>query len=741
MSTAYALQKLLFETLRADASLDAFISGRVYDRVPADSQGNVTAIFPYVAFGAYDFMPDDSDCIVAGEQGNVPIYATVAGIGTLEIPAGINAIRVNGRDALGDGGNALYVEGDNPDVPALLKATDALGRPFINRGAHVRPQHAGGKGSGLLADAAANLAAFNAVLNSPEHLWVQVPAGHYKMDGVITRAAMGGRGIVLDMHPDATLDFSNSPAIATNHHLQFMGQRGASVSLTSDVAVGATTIPVTSVVGLAKGMKIRLASRFVFDPNRDGISIAELCTIEAISGSSVIVFEPITMAYNVADSAYIEPITPSGKIRLVGGRLVGNPAVVAAGLMVEFGDSPKCEGTEFVDWRSRALSWRDCFDPIDDHIKVYGSEVPDTGYGVCWWNATRGGISRDGTFLRTRHAFSTNGSSGPTGGIVQDCTGLRGECHGSRGSSASPLDTHSCSNNIRFHYNKVFDAAGAGANLECPNVELIGNEFWRSTLQAIIYHNEAGVDGIFTARKNKSYGSGNRGIYATSATTSGGTAVAKEINLEANEIYGAGNTGVDIRSLVAGRRMANVRAKGNLVDGYAGLAYNIQECQGFNLEGNDSKNPSTTTAGAIAVVNSSRGFISGGRLEVADAGSSSKVAINLTASSASATADIDISGVQATTPSGAAANGTGVKADNNCVNITVRRDNTIRGFNTPVSLGTGTGHFDEWTRSAPSSARPPVPATALGHCIRDTTLNKPIFRKSTGWEDANGTDV
>ncbi len=44
----------------------------------------------------------------AVSQGNVPIYSTRNAVETLEIPAGINAIRTNGFAAVGDGGAALY---------------------------------------------------------------------------------------------------------------------------------------------------------------------------------------------------------------------------------------------------------------------------------------------------------------------------------------------------------------------------------------------------------------------------------------------------------------------------------------------------------------------------------------------------------------------------------------------------------------------------------------------------------
>jgi hypothetical protein len=62
MSVSVALQKLVFDALRADAGLNGMIGGRVYDRV-LDAP-----TFPYVSFGAYDFVSDDADCITAGDH-------------------------------------------------------------------------------------------------------------------------------------------------------------------------------------------------------------------------------------------------------------------------------------------------------------------------------------------------------------------------------------------------------------------------------------------------------------------------------------------------------------------------------------------------------------------------------------------------------------------------------------------------------------------------------------------------
>ena len=69
MSPSFELQQLVYNTLLTDAGLLAEIAGRVYDRVPrATPLGAVTAEFPFVSFGPHSYIPDDYDCVVAGEH-------------------------------------------------------------------------------------------------------------------------------------------------------------------------------------------------------------------------------------------------------------------------------------------------------------------------------------------------------------------------------------------------------------------------------------------------------------------------------------------------------------------------------------------------------------------------------------------------------------------------------------------------------------------------------------------------
>lgn len=56
-------KRALIDALKADASVYAFVNGRVFDFVPQDSRGNIRAEFPYVYCGpAGARQPDSGPC-------------------------------------------------------------------------------------------------------------------------------------------------------------------------------------------------------------------------------------------------------------------------------------------------------------------------------------------------------------------------------------------------------------------------------------------------------------------------------------------------------------------------------------------------------------------------------------------------------------------------------------------------------------------------------------------------------
>lgn len=94
----------------------------------------------------------------AVSQGNVPIYATVAGMPAIEIPVGINVIRVNGYHAAGDGGGALYVKvGSEPEHLGKFQTADGVWWELV--ATTVNPVMFGARADGITDDAAAIMAA------------------------------------------------------------------------------------------------------------------------------------------------------------------------------------------------------------------------------------------------------------------------------------------------------------------------------------------------------------------------------------------------------------------------------------------------------------------------------------------------------------------------------------------------------------------------------------------------------
>jgi hypothetical protein len=58
----------------------------------------------------------------AVSQGNVPIYATIAGMPAITVPAGINTIQVNGRNAPGDGKGGQFIVANNGSADTFTSA-------------------------------------------------------------------------------------------------------------------------------------------------------------------------------------------------------------------------------------------------------------------------------------------------------------------------------------------------------------------------------------------------------------------------------------------------------------------------------------------------------------------------------------------------------------------------------------------------------------------------------------------
>ncbi|MBX8785276.1 DUF3168 domain-containing protein [Ochrobactrum sp. GRS2] len=62
MSVSVSLQDVIFNRLLASQPVTEIVGARIYDGVPEDAE------FPYISFGAIDYVPDDADCITGRQE-------------------------------------------------------------------------------------------------------------------------------------------------------------------------------------------------------------------------------------------------------------------------------------------------------------------------------------------------------------------------------------------------------------------------------------------------------------------------------------------------------------------------------------------------------------------------------------------------------------------------------------------------------------------------------------------------
>ncbi len=78
------LQAAIVAAVKADPGLGELIGDRIYDSVPKNTAGQVSATFPYVSFGPMQSVPSDDECH-DGVEVFVQIDAWSRKVGTVEV--------------------------------------------------------------------------------------------------------------------------------------------------------------------------------------------------------------------------------------------------------------------------------------------------------------------------------------------------------------------------------------------------------------------------------------------------------------------------------------------------------------------------------------------------------------------------------------------------------------------------------------------------------------------------------
>jgi len=122
----------------------------------------------------------------------------------------------------------------------------------------------------------------------------------------------------------AVLDFSG---VAYGQRVDVQGSLGTPVSLSSNASSGGSSIVLSSVSGLAAGDALLVYSDALVPLDSIGGSttetIGEIVTIEAISGTTVSLFEVLDDSYLTADNAAAAKLTPKESVTIEGLKIVG----------------------------------------------------------------------------------------------------------------------------------------------------------------------------------------------------------------------------------------------------------------------------------------------------------------------------------------------------------------------------------------------------------------------------------
>lgn len=353
--------------------------------------------------------------------------------------------------------------------------------------------------------ASAWASAINAAIASGRPATVSGPTGRYYLASVI--GDFTGNDITIDGN-GSTFDCAGIPTGVVNYVLRFSGTySGAPVALTANAAAVQKTVACASGT-FAVGDMVRVYSNAVWDPARTGTRYGELNFVETIPDSaSVTLTQDTASAYNTADLAKIEKVTPCRDITLKNVKILGPAAndvlfcmrfTLCTGLVVQ--------GVRSYDFDTCHLQLVDC-----SGAKITGNHFEESnsagiGYGCSVADATQDCIVSSNTFRNVRHSLATNNNVAASWGITRRIKFLGNIVDDSAtstgGVGGDAIDNHAGSEDISIEGNIVFASSGSAIISEGRTAIIKGNEIYACQGNAITHQN-------YTALLGEAHISGN----------------------------------------------------------------------------------------------------------------------------------------------------------------------------------------------------------------------------------------
>lgn len=223
--------------------------------------------------------------------------------------------------------------------------------------------------------------------------------------------------IRLELEPGAIIDYSGvaaGTALNEKRAIRIAGSVGDAVSLDGNIAAGDRQISFTT-TGFAADdyVVIRSAEAYMDGVSGSTVTRGHITRIKSIDSSSAATLtERSPFAYTAASTGTVQKITPVNGVQIVGGQILGggtgkaHSAISAAYTVDLLVDGVSIDGCE-----DAGVAVYAGVDPIVQNCRIEnctspGGAVGNTGYGVAFYNGTRGGIARQNKFNRCRHPVS-----------------------------------------------------------------------------------------------------------------------------------------------------------------------------------------------------------------------------------------------------------------------------------------------------------------------------------------------
>lgn len=390
-----------------------------------------------------------------------------------------------------------------------------------------------------------------------------IPAGRYKVNSPV----FIGSDVDLKLAKGAVLDFAGGHLYGTM--LNAKGTEGVGVELTSNAAKDTSSVSVA--VGaesqFSPGDHAKVYSDDEYDSQNVGVKLGEIVQVLSVASGVILFRAPLQGGtYTTSKVAKIAKLTLAENIRIRGGKIIGNVAVVGnsnAQIGIAF---DKCRNVTVKDldvqsFNGNGVVAQDTLDFTMSRGSVNGSSRANSGYGVVADNATNNALIYRVSFSSCRHAFTTANSS-PCYGIVRNVTVERCVVENTL-HFGDALDTHAAAEDIDFVKNIILSSSGNGINFECTSGSVVGNKINNTAFSGISAHSESDSEAVIDLIGNVIRNAGGEGIRLSQGFRGTPFVSYKSANIDRNKIYDCDGLGIYVRYVSI--PLKNVGLSGNLV--------------------------------------------------------------------------------------------------------------------------------------------------------------------------------